>query len=95
MEPRSVDYPDYVKVYQVKSQEMFQQIISLEAKLLVATEYAGQLQEVLVKLQEENKTLQLQLNSKKPASKKAVATNFEEASGVWLNYGKRFQTKKI
>ena len=81
MEPRSVDYPDYVKVYQIKSQEMFQQIISLEAKLLVATEYAGELQELAAKLQQENISLQNQLNSKKPATKKAAA-NFEEASGV-------------
>lgn len=81
MEPRSVDYADYVKVYQVKCQELFQQNISLEAKLSVATEYAGELQQLIVQLQEDNKTLQSKLNSKKPATKKAE-TNFEEASGV-------------
>ena len=82
MEPRSVDYPDYVKVYQTKCQELFSNNVSLEARLIVATEYAAQLQEVIVQLQEQNKTLQSQLNSKKPATKKAAATNFEEASGV-------------
>lgn len=81
MEPRSIGYEDYVKIYKVKYQESIQQNISLEAKLLVATEYAGELQQLVMKLQEDNKTLQNQLNSKKPATKKAAA-NFEEASGV-------------
>lgn len=81
MEPRSVDYADYVKVYQVRCQELFQQNISLEAKLAVASEYAGELQQVIMQLQEDNKTLQSTLNSKKPPTKKAD-TNFEEASGI-------------
>lgn len=81
MEPRSVGYEDYVKIYKAKYQESIQQNISLEAKLLVATEYAGELQKLVMKLQEDNKTLQSQLNSKKPATKKA-ATNYEEATGI-------------
>ena len=78
MEPRSVDYPDYVKVYQGKCQELFQQLVSVEAKLLVATEYAGELIQVVEKLQAENKSLQSKLNKKAPARK--AASNYQEAS---------------
>ena len=78
MEPRSVGYEDYVKIYQAKYQELFQQYISAEAKLNVATEYAGQLQELVVELQEENKTLQSRLNKKAPAKK--VGNDYTEAT---------------
>ena len=73
MEPRAVDYPDYVKIYQTKCQELFQQLVSVEAKLGVASEYAAQLQEIIVQLQEENKTLQTQLNKKAAPLKKKPA----------------------
>lgn len=78
MEPRSVGYEDYVKIYQAKYQEVFQQLISAEAKLAVATEYAGQLQELVLKMQEENKTLQSQLNKKAPAKKAASASDYAD-----------------
>ena len=84
MEPRQVDYPDYVKLYQAKYQELFNQFISCEAKLLVATEYAADLKDVIIKLQEENASLQTQLNKKATPKRKAVATedSFADAEGI-------------
>jgi len=78
MEPRAVEYQDYVKIYQSKYQELFAQFISAEAKLVVATEYASDLQELILKLQEENKTLQSKLN--KRAAAKKPADNYQDAS---------------
>jgi len=78
MEPRAVEYQDYVKIYQTKYQDLFTQLISTEAKLLVATEYATDLQELIINLQEENKTLQSKLN--KRAAAKKPASNYQDAS---------------
>ena len=84
MEPRQVDYPDYVKLYQSKYQELFNQFISAEAKLLVATEYATDLKEVIIQLQEENASLKSQLNKKATPKRKAVANedSFVDAEGI-------------
>ena len=73
MEPRAVDYPDYVKLYQAKYQELFQQYLSAEAKNIVMNEYLTELQTALVQLQEENKTLQTQLNKKAAPLKRKPA----------------------
>jgi len=78
MEPRAVEYQDYVKIYQNKYQDLFTQLISTEAKLLVATEYATELQELILTLQKENATLSAKLN--KRAAAKKTASNYQDAS---------------
>jgi uncharacterized small protein (DUF1192 family) len=86
MEPRSVDYQDYVKIYQKKHGETFQLLVSTEAKLVVATEYASELQAKIVELQAENESLQSQLNKKAGAPKRKVEPakndSYQDASGV-------------
>ena len=94
MEPRSVDYHDYVKIYQKKHTETFQLLISTEAKLAVATEYAQELQQKLTEILAENEDLRSQLNKKAGAPKRKAAPandTYVDAAGVWIiNYGKRF-----
>ena len=85
MEPRKVDYSDYVTIYQAKYQELFSQCISFEARLNVVTEYATELQNKILELQQENEDLKSQLNKKAPVSKRKSATTestFLDAEGV-------------
>ena len=82
MEPRAVDYPDYVKLYQSKYQELFQQYLSSEAKNMVMSEYVADLQALLVQLQEENNSLKSQLNKKAAPSRKKSAASTEESTFI-------------
>ena len=85
MEPRKVDFSDYVSIYQVKYQELFSQCISYEARLNVVSEYATDLQNKLLEPQKENEDLKSQLNKKAHVSKRKSATTestFIDASGV-------------
>lgn len=87
MEPRKVDYSDYVTIYQAKYQELFNQSISFEARLNVVSEYATDLQQTILELQAENERLRSELNKKATTSrKKSVAatseSTFVDAEGV-------------
>ena len=85
MEPRSGDYQDYVKIYQKKYNEIFQVLVSTEAKLAVASEYAQEVQTKLVEVLAENEDLRSQLNKKAGAPKRKVAPandTYVDAAGV-------------
>lgn len=87
MEPRKVDFSDYVTIYQAKYQELFNQSISFEARLNVVSEYATELQEKILELQNENAHLKSELNKKATSSRKKSPaepseSTFVDAEGV-------------